>query len=39
MPWGAFKNMNDTELKAIYRYLQTVEPVHNEIKTVVMKTN
>jgi mono/diheme cytochrome c family protein len=27
MPWEAFSRMNDTELKAIYRYLQTVEPV------------
>jgi mono/diheme cytochrome c family protein len=38
MPWSAFKNMNDTELKAIYRYLQTVEPVHHEVKNVVTKT-
>lgn len=37
MPWGAFKNMSDLELKAIYRYLQTVEPVHNEIKNIVSK--
>lgn len=37
MPWGAFKNMSDLELKAIYRYLQTVEPVHNEIKNIVAK--
>lgn len=39
MPWGAFKNMTDTELKAIYRYLQSVEPVHNEIKNIVAKTD
>lgn len=39
MPWGAFKNMTDTELKAIYRYLQSVEPVHNKIKNVVAKTD
>lgn len=37
MPWGAYKNMSDVELKAIYRYLQTVEPVHNEIKNIVAK--
>jgi mono/diheme cytochrome c family protein len=24
MPWNSFKNMSDLELKAIYRYLQTV---------------
>lgn len=38
MPWGAFRNMTDMELKAIYRYLQTVEPVHNKIEKVVAKT-
>ncbi|HEY1055401.1 MAG TPA: c-type cytochrome, partial [Emticicia sp.] len=26
MPWASFKRMNDTQLKAIYRYLQTVKP-------------
>ncbi|CAN5528786.1 hypothetical protein BH11BAC2_BH11BAC2_01050 [soil metagenome] len=29
MPWGAFSRMSDLELKAIYRYLQTVPPVKN----------
>ncbi|MFA6455868.1 MAG: cytochrome c [Bacteroidota bacterium] len=38
MPWGAFKNMTDLELKAIYRYLQTVEPIHKKIDHVVSKT-
>jgi mono/diheme cytochrome c family protein len=37
MPWGAFKNMNDLELKAIYRYLRTVQPVRNEIKQIVWR--
>ena len=32
MPWNAFSRMNDTELKAIYQYLQTVKPVHNIVK-------
>jgi len=33
MPWGSFKRMNDLELKAIYKYLQTVPPVRTaEIK-------
>jgi len=27
MPWNSFKRMNDTELKAIYRYLKTLKPV------------
>ncbi len=35
MPWGAFKNMTDLELKAIYRFLQSVEPVHNKIEKIV----
>lgn len=26
MPWTTFKRMNDTELRAIYRYLKTVKP-------------
>jgi mono/diheme cytochrome c family protein len=30
MPWGPFSRMSDTELKAIYRYLQTVTPVKND---------
>lgn len=27
MPWNSFKNMTDDELKAIYKFLQTVKPV------------
>ena len=27
MPWKAYGNMNDTELKAIWAYLRTLEPV------------
>jgi mono/diheme cytochrome c family protein len=34
MPWGPFSRMDDIDLKAIYRYLQTVEPV----KKVILKT-
>lgn len=37
MPWGAFMNMSDMELKAIYRYLKTVPPVVNEVKQIVRK--
>jgi hypothetical protein len=29
MPWGPFSRMSDTELKAVYKFLQTVKPVHN----------
>ncbi|NQT64516.1 MAG: c-type cytochrome [Candidatus Marinimicrobia bacterium] len=36
MPWGAFSRMSDIELKAVYRYLQSLEPVPGKVdKTVV----
>lgn len=31
MPWGPFSRMSDDELKAIYKYLQSVKPVKNHI--------
>lgn len=31
MPWAAFASMDEIELKAIYRYLQSLEPVKNKI--------
>lgn len=34
MPWGPLLNLSDTDLKAIYRYLRTLPPVHNKIETV-----
>lgn len=37
MPWGAYGNMSDVELKALYRYLQTVTPVRNEVKQIVWR--
>ena len=37
MPWGPFSRMSDTELKAIYRFLQTVEPVKNKIPLGLQK--
>jgi hypothetical protein len=30
MPWQSFGRMNDTELKAIYAYLRTVNPVKTQ---------
>ena len=27
MPWNSFKRMDDIELKAIYKFLQTIKPV------------
>ena len=35
MAWGAFKRCDDMELKAIYRYLKTLEPVKNKVEQVV----
>jgi mono/diheme cytochrome c family protein len=32
MPWEAFSRMSDTELKAIFKYLRALKPVHNEVK-------
>lgn len=31
MPWGPFSRMSDMELKAIYKYLQTIKPVDNAV--------
>lgn len=39
MPWGPFSRMSDTELKAIYRYINSINPVNNKIeKTVYPRT-
>lgn len=35
MPWGPFGRMSDLEIRAIYRYLQTVAPVENKIGQIV----
>jgi hypothetical protein len=29
MPWQAFKNMTDDELKAVFAYLKSTKPIHN----------
>ena len=31
MPWPAFKNMSDEDLKSIYAYLRTIPPVSNHV--------
>jgi mono/diheme cytochrome c family protein len=31
MPWGAFAQMEDDDLKAIYMYLKSIDPVKNDI--------
>jgi mono/diheme cytochrome c family protein len=31
MPWEAFLTMNEDDVRAIYRYIKTVPPVHNQV--------
>ena len=31
MPWTMLANMTDEDIKSIYRYLQTIKPVHNKV--------
>ncbi|MBK8485799.1 MAG: cytochrome c [Saprospiraceae bacterium] len=38
MPWGSFSRMNELELKAIYRYLNSLEAVENKIEKTVINT-
>jgi mono/diheme cytochrome c family protein len=39
MPWISFAKMTDDDLRAIYRYLQTVPPVENDVgQTIRPKT-
>ncbi|MDZ4758433.1 MAG: c-type cytochrome [Bacteroidota bacterium] len=35
MPWGAFSRMNEMDIRAIYRYIHTVDAVNNKISKVV----
>ncbi|WP_414473815.1 c-type cytochrome [Microvirga sp. M2] len=36
MPWPAFKNMTDGDLKAIFAYLRQIPPVKNKVPDPVM---
>jgi mono/diheme cytochrome c family protein len=38
MPWAAFNSMSDDDLRAVYRYLTSLEPVHNETGPMIQKT-
>jgi hypothetical protein len=31
MPWPAFRNASDDDLKAIYAYLRTIKPIVNHV--------
>ncbi|MGB3078035.1 MAG: cytochrome c [Saprospiraceae bacterium] len=35
MPWFAFKKLNDTELRALWKYLHTIKPVHHDVGAYV----
>jgi hypothetical protein len=35
MPWGAFSRMHEVELKALYRFFQSLEPVENNVEKIV----
>ena len=35
MPWGAFSRMDESDLKALCRYLQSLEPVENKVAQTV----
>ena len=37
MPWGAFSRVNEVELKAIFRYLNSVAGVKKKIEKIVFK--
>ena len=31
MPWGAFRQIEDDDLKAVYMYLKSLDPVKNDV--------
>jgi len=37
MPWGPFSRMSGDELKAIWKYLQTVKQVKNVVPLGIVK--
>jgi mono/diheme cytochrome c family protein len=37
MPWDAYQTLSDNDLKALYNFLNELRPVHNEVKTYVIK--
>jgi mono/diheme cytochrome c family protein len=36
MPWPAFKNLNDADLKAMFAYLRTIKPIENKVPEPVL---
>jgi mono/diheme cytochrome c family protein len=35
MPWGSFRRMSDRDLRAVYRYLHSLAPVHHDVGPVM----
>jgi cytochrome c553 len=35
MPWPVYRNMTDEDLKSIYAYLRTLQPIRNAVRTAV----
>lgn len=35
MPWGSFSRINDLEVKALYKFLKSLDPVKNKIGKIV----
>jgi len=35
MPWGGFRRMTDVDLRALYRYLRSLPPVHHDVGPTV----
>lgn len=38
MPWGAYARMTEMDLKALYRYLQSLDPVPGKVMKTVIST-
>ena len=38
MPWPAFRNLNDADLKSIFAYLKTIKPIKNKVPDPVIAT-
>ncbi len=37
MPWGSYSRMDDMELKALYRYLRSLDPIKREVVQTVFQ--
>jgi len=37
MPWEAYRSLSDRDLSALYKFLRSLKPVHNEVKETYAK--